>query len=237
MFSYFSMFSFAIHFIVAFISFLSFMPNTGTKNRTSYQIAQDRKYAELFYRNFPFLSTYSFVFLFGPVFYFMIYFWLSRIDFTDQPLGIKPIINIIVCSLAFMVILSIKVGKEYQERDWAMKQKSPFIIVAFLIFIYSVSAVCGTTLVHFGNYTLDFFSSGEEHIVTITKSEHYTTRGSKGGTTHHYKIHFSPSVGGHYYLEVPSSLQERAKEKDQLKLYVKNGFFGIPYISSKKILN
>ena len=233
----FSIVSFIIHFVVAVITFFSFMPDTSTKNRSEYQIAQNRKYAELFNRNFPFLSVYSFILLFGPFIYYIIYFWLSRIDFCDQPLGPKAIINIIVCTLAIMFLLVIRVNKEYQERDWAMKQRKPFIAIEILLFLYTTSAICGTTLVHFGNYALDFFSTGEKHVVTITKSEHYTTRGSKGGTTHHYVIRFGPSVGGHERLEVPSSLQSRAKENDKLTLYVKNGFFGIPYISSKKILN
>ena len=113
----FSPISFIIHFLVAFISFFSFMPDTSTKNKSEYQIAQNRKYAELFNRNFPFLSVYSSIYLFGPFFYFMIYFWLSKIDIADQPLSAKPIFYIILFSITIMFLLTVKVNAEYQNRD------------------------------------------------------------------------------------------------------------------------
>ena len=224
-----------IHFIIGALSYASFAPNTSTKNKSYSQIIADEKYAKLFNKNFPYLAKYSWIYIAVPFIYHMIYFWLSRIDYTEQNLRISTIIFIIIISLGYMFIQTINVSNEYQTRDKEMRNKKPFIIIGIFIFIYCTSVLSGLTTVHFFNYALDF-STGEENIVTIINSEHYITRGTKGGTTHHYKISFEPSVGGHYYLEVPSSLQARAKPKDQLKLYVKNGFFGMPYISSKKIL-
>ena len=225
-----------IHFLISLISYWSFTPNTSIKNKSDYQIAQAQKYDKLFRKNFPFLSSYSGLFFFGPFFYFSIYFWLGRIDIVDEPLKTAPFITIIMFSLSIMTLLLFKISDEYHSRDFEIKNKHPFIGLGIYIYIFSVSILCGFTITHFGNYALDF-STGEEHIVTITKSVHYTTRGPKRGVNHHYEIHFMPQVGGHEYLDVPSSLQQRAKENDQLKLYVKNGFFGIPYISSRKELN
>ena len=228
-------FVFVIHFVIAILSCASFFPSFGTRNKTPAQIDKDKEYCELFSQNFPFLSFCSIIFFFlFPVFYIIISLIEWNIEFIDQPLSAFAGISLIIISLTIMILLIIIVGKEYLNRDSKIKKEHHFIGIGIFIFIYSFSILLGNLTVHLLN-PFDFFT-GEEHIVTITKSEQYTTRGSKGRTSNHYVIHFEPHVCGYTSLRVSKSFQEKAKEKDQLKIYVKNGLFGIPFLSSNKIL-
>jgi hypothetical protein len=225
---------FVIHFFVAIIALASFFPSSDKTNKTYAQIKEDREYADLLLLNFPFLLSYSVFLPTIPLFYFMIFLISYQIDFISQPFTVKHLVYIIIFSLIIMILLSKKVYKEYDNRDSKIRNNYPSIGKKILIFIYSISVLNGLSLVHFLNYTLDL-STGKEHIVTITESEHYTSRGSRR-KTNHYVIHFEPPVGGYNHLYVSESLQAKAREKDQLKLYVKNGLFGIPYIGIDKIL-
>ena len=224
---------FVIHFLVAAIALASFVPSSDKTNKTYAQIKEDRKYADLLLLNFPFLLGYSIFLPTIPLFYFMIFLISYQIHFISQPFTVKHLIYIIIFSLIIMILLSKKVYKEYDNRDSKIRNNYPSIGKKILIFIYSISVLNGLSLVHFLNYTLDL-STGKEHIVTITNTEHYTSRGRR--ITHHYVIHFEPPVGGYNHLYVSESFYAKAREKDQLKLYVKNGLFGIPYIGADKII-
>ena len=122
---------------------------------------------------------------------------------------------------------------------------------AVYLYIYSVSVLCGISIVHSANYALDT-STGEEHIVNITFMQEFTTGGTSEKPTnkyrdltnkdystvtkYHYKFTFSPEVKGKSSLEVTKEIYEQAKIGDNLKLYVKNGFFGLPFISSNRVV-
>ena len=84
--------------------------------------------------------------------------------------------------------------------------------------------------VHFNNAALDF-TKGEEHIVTITETK---TRRTKNNN--YYQLIFSPDIKGKNFIEVPGSLYNKAKPNDKLRLFLKNGVFGLPYISSDRQL-
>ena len=222
------------HIILSFLSWVSFYPS-HKKNRSYYEIIEDEKYDKLFRKNFPFLSKYSGFLMFTPIVYFFIYCQFSRIDFAINSRNIVPILLGIMFALIPMFFIYHKVDYDYQLRDKEMRKKNPNIGLGMYIFAYSISVVLSFSSIHFLNYSLDF-SQGEENNVVVNESKYYTTHSSKGGTTHHYKISFYPDVGGLRTLEVPSELQSRTKKDDKLILYLKKGFFGLPYISSSKIL-
>lgn len=110
-----------------------------------------------------------------------------------------------------------------------MKNLFPKIIYGIIAYIYFFSVFLGMTTIHISNYALDF-SQGEEHIVYVTKTNTRVSGGTKGSTTH-YEIHYQPDVLGVYKIEVPEMLQQSVKQGDKLKLYLKKGLFGIPFIS------
>ena len=221
--------------IIALMAHASFMPDLSTKNKTPSQISSDRYYANLFKRNFPFVNRWIGFYLFTPMVYYFIYYIFSRIDFVLDSRSVVPFIDAIGIACAIMYLLYTKIFPEYNLRNFEMRRTKPHIGLSLCIFVYSVSMSCGFSIIHFGNYALNAFSEGEEQIVTITASKYYVTRGSRSSTSH-YEIHFTPPIGGHNYLDVPPALQRRAQKDDKLKLYLKSGFFGMPYIGSKKIL-
>ena len=151
-------------------------------------------------------------------------------------------------SVAFIFVQTIAtiINHKFHKTDKNLK-------LGFAVYLYIISSsiISGITLVHFGNYALDS-SVGEEHIVTIVFSQHYISGGTSekplhqrkdysdnvyhSAKIHHYKVSFTPEVKDFSELNVPKEVQENAKINDKLKLYVKNGYFGLPYISSNRVL-
>ena len=225
-----------VHLIISIFAYTSFMPDLSTKNKTPLQIQNDRHYDTVFSKNFPFLKKWGGFFFLIPVIYLFLYFLISDINFAVNSTNILPFIYSVSLALGIMFFLQTKVTPEYNIRSFEMRRLAPNIGFSITIFVYAVSMLCSFSMIHFGNYTLYAFAKGEDHIVTISDSKHYTTRGSKGGTKHHYEIHFYPEVGGHSFIEVDSSFQRSANKGDRMKLFLKKGFFGLPYISSDKHL-
>ena len=230
-----------IHCLLAFVSFLSFVPITIKK--------EDKAYNDEFIKVFPFLSKFSWIFLVVPIIYFLLYFAFCNNDSILEDIGnITPLIYILCFSAVIMLVPFILTIKKYKAHKSDTNFKLGF---AAYLYIYSVSVLCGITIVHCANYALDS-STGEENIVNITFMEDYTTGGTSEkarhkqksttdthyttGTKYHYKFTFSPEVKGKSSLEVTKDVYEEAKIGDKLKLYVKNGFFGLPFISSNRIV-
>ena len=230
-----------IHCLLASVSFLSFVPITIKK--------EDKAYNDEFIKVFPFLSKFSWIFLVVPIIYFLFYFALSNNDSVLEDIqNIKPLYYILCFSVVIMIVPFISTIKNYKAHKSDNNFKLGF---AVYLYIYSVSVLCGITIVHCANYALDS-SAGEENIVNITFMEEYTTGGTSEKALHkqksttdtnyttvtkyHYKFTFSPEVRGKSSLEVSKEVYEQAKIGDKLKLYVKNGFFDLPFISSNRVV-
>lgn len=231
-----------INLIDALISFICFIPISTRKN-------EENEYNEEFKKAYPFLSYWSWPFLVVPVAYFIFYFAFSTIDFTLGDLDkFEPLIYMSCFSVAFIFVQTIATIINHKSHKTDKNLKLGFAVYLYII---SSSIISGITLVHFGNYALDS-SFGEEHIVSIVFSQHYDSGGTSekplhqrkdntdnvyhSAEIHHYKVSFSPEVKDFSELNVPKEVQENAKINDKLKLYVKNGYFGLPFISSNRIL-
>ena len=231
-----------INLIDALISFFCFAPISTRKK-------EENDCNEVFKKAYPFLSYWSWIFLIMPVVYFIFYFAFSTIDFTLGELDkYEPLIYMVCFSVAIMFIQIVATIINHKTHKTDRKEKLGFAIYLYII---SSSVISGIALVHFGNYALDS-SFGEEHIVNIVFSKHYISGGTSekplhqrkdysdrvyhSAEIHHYKVSFTPEVKDFSELNVPKEVQENATENDKLKLYVKNGYFGLPYISSNRIL-
>ena len=231
-----------INLIDALISFFCFIPISTKKTA-------EKDYNEDFKKAYPFLSYWSWPFLVVPVVYFIFYFAFSTIDFTFGDLDkFEPLIYTACFSVAIMFIQTIATIINHKTH-----KTDKLVNLGFAVYLYIISSsiISGITLVHFGNYALDS-SLGEEHIVTIVFSQQYVSGGTSekplhqrtdntdnvyhSAEIHHYKVSFSPEVKDFSELNVPKEVQENAKINDKLKLYVKNGYFGLPYISSNRVL-
>ena len=100
--------------------------------------------------------------------------------------------------------------------------------------MYAASIVLSAMIIHYTNIALDF-SKKEEHIVIVTDSLHSTSRGEKSGTIDHYEIYFTPSIKNLNRIKVKEYQQRITKTNDKLKLYLKKGLFGLPYITNEII--
>ena len=231
-----------INLIDALISFICFIPISTRKN-------EEKEYNEEFKKAYPFLSYWTWPFLVVPVVYFIFYFAFSTIDFTLGELNkFEPLIYSVCFSVVIMFIQIIATIINNKTHKTYKKIKLGFAVYLYII---SSSIISGITLVHLGNYALDS-SLGEEHIVTIVFSQHYVSGGSSekslhqrkdntdnvyhSAEIHHYKVSFTPEVKDFSELDVPKEVKKNAKINDKLKLYVKNGYFGLPFISSNRIL-
>ena len=211
--------------------------------------AEKNEYNEEFKKAYPFLSYWSWIFLVVPVVYFILYFAFSTIDFTFGDLDkYEPLIYMACFSVAIMFIQIIATIINHKTHKTDKKIKLGFAVYLYII---SSSIISGITLVHFGNYAFDY-SIGDEHIVTIVSSQHYISGGTSEKPLHKrkdstddiyhsaevdfYKVTFTPEVKDFSELNVPKEVQKNAEINDKLKLYVKNGFFGLPYISSNRVL-
>ncbi len=119
-----------------------------------------------------------------------------------------------------------------------MKRLRPNFGLYLIIFIISDSFLCSIAVAHFLNTALDFFKA-EEKIVEIYNTDMTLTEhsGKKGKYyKRHFNIYFSPEIGGVSSFEVSHSKFGNYWKGDRLKLFVKKGFFGMPYISKERII-
>ncbi len=221
-----------IHFVVFVITFEIISPDYSRKNKTPEQIRKAQVYAESYERNYPFTSKITFFLLICSFIYFFSYIFLSKINTIYSAIGIKTIVYLVSLSAISLFFLMSKALSEYDNSEFIFRRDHPNFKIPLIICIYTASVIFSFLTIHFTNYALDF-SKGEEHIVTVTQSLHRTTRGSKGRTNHHYEIYFNPPIKNISMIDVSSHQQSITHDNDQLKLYLKNGVFGIPYIDSK----
>ena len=221
-----------IHGLVFLITSSFINPDLSKKNKTPYQIEEAKRYNEAINRNYPYCSKFITFLQVISILYFFFYSLLSNINVIYSAIGTNTVVYLACLTAITLFFLMSKANNEYDNSEFSFRKEHPNFRFLLVVCMYTASVVFSFLTIHFTNYALDF-SKAEEHIVVVTKSVHRTTRGSKGGTNHHYEIYFTPSVKDINMIDVSRYQQSITHVNDRLKLYVKNGVFGIPYISSK----
>ena len=216
------------HFIIATFTFNLMRPPDDSR------ISSDKKQRKLFDTNFPILSYIVSIFLIPSTLYWLYYAFIVRkeIKIIFAHATLETFNYAIIIPFVYMVIFVLLEIKEYKSRGETIKKDSPDIIIGMLIFFYSSSVFVGLTTVNIVNYTLDS-SKGEEHIVTVIDSVHGKKSIISGEIEQYYQIHFEPDILDVKRIYVSPELQGSAKKGDKLRLYLKKGACGLPYISSE----
>ena len=219
-----------IHFVISFLLFLSIFPDTSSKGKTIEQINRARHYENVFKKNFPFFSETGFLLYSGPFLYFILYIIFSSKIYVTNSKSIFPFISVAFFAIIIFGYLFIKTKEEYNKIDDEMRSLNPFIFIQIIVYIYSISVLSGSTIVHYLNSALDFYKA-DEIIVTIVKKDWSVTRSSRGRETTHFYFYIKPEVEGMSSISVSDSLYRKSGTNDKLKLYLKKGIFGLPYIN------
>ena len=218
----------AFHFFIAGFSFNLMRPPDDST------LASEKKQRKLFDTNFPILSYIVFLFLIPSTLYWIYYSCAVRkeIQILFSHISLETIAYAFIISYVYMIIFVLIEIKEYISRGETIKKDYPDIIIGILFFFYSTSVFVGLTTVIFVNYALDS-SKGEEHIVTVIDSVHNKKQNFVGDIEDYYHIHFEPDILDVKRINVSPRLQSSAKKGDKLRLYLKKGACGLPYISSE----
>ena len=215
-----------IHGFIAFSLSAAYYPPEGGKTKEIKE--RNNKLNKTFKKNLPFF-TKILLMVWLPIIYWFIYMHFSPINTLYNLENNNIWFYIIGFSLGFICLFFPRLKKEYGLRDEEMKNLEPNIIYGIIAYLYFFSVFLGMTTIHISNYALDF-SSGEEHIVNVTKTNTRASSGTKSFTMH-YEIHYQPDIQGVYKIDVSKELQQCVKQGDRLKLFLKKGLFGIPFIS------
>ena len=218
----------AFHFFIAAIIFNFLRPADDTT------IASEKKQRKLFDTNFPILFYLNFVALMPSFMYWIYYSCAVRkeINIIFNHISLETIAYAFLISYAYMIIFVLIEIKEYKSRGETMKKEYPDMITGILFYFYFTSVFVGLTTVFFVNYSLDS-SKGEERIVTVTDSVHNKKRLFSGEIEDYYQIHFEPDILDVKRIYVSPGLQGSAQKGDKIRLYLKKGACGWPYISSE----
>ncbi|MBP5470071.1 MAG: hypothetical protein J6Z11_12595 [Candidatus Riflebacteria bacterium] len=216
-----------LHGFIAFSLSAAYYPPEGGKTKEIKE--RNNNYNKTFKKNLPFF-TKILLMVWLPIIYWFIYMFFSPLNTLYNLENNNIWFYIIGFSLVYICLLFPRLKKEYSLRDEEMKKLEPNIIYGIIAYLYFFSVFLGMTTIHISNYALDF-SPGEEHIVNITKTNTRASGGIKGSTIH-YEIHYQPDIQGVYKIDVSKELQQCVKQGDRLKLFLKKGLFGIPFISS-----
>ncbi len=216
-----------IHGFITFFLFAAYYPPEGGKTKEIKE--RNNNYNKTFKKNLPFF-TKILLMVWLPIIYWFIYMFFSPLNTLYNLENNNIWFYIIGFSLGFICLFFPRLKKEYSLRDEEMKKLEPNIIYSIIAYLYFFSVFLGMTTIHISNYALDF-SSGEEHIVNVTKTNTRASSGSKSFTMH-YEIHYQPDILGVSHIDVPEKLYQCIKQGDRLKFFSKKGLFGIPFISS-----
>jgi hypothetical protein len=218
----------AFHLFIAALAFNLMRPPDDSK------ITSDKKQTKLFDTNFPILNLIASLFLVPSPLYWIYYACSVRKEITIifDHISLESFNYAVIIPFMYMFIFVLLEIKEYKSRGETIKQESPDIIIGILFFLYSTSIFVGLTTVHIVNYTLDS-SKGEERIVTVIDSVHNKKQNFVGDIEDYYHIHFEPDILDVKRINVAPELQSSAKKGDKLRLYLKSGACGLPYISSE----
>ena len=217
----------AFHFFIAAFSFTLMRPPDDSR------IASEKKQTKLFDTNFPILTFIVSLFLIPSTLYWIYYAFIERneIKIIFAHINLETINYAVIISFVYLFIFVLVELKEYKSRCETLKKDYPDMIIGILFFFYSSSIFLGLTTVHILNYALDS-SKGEECIVTVIDSVHNKKCIITGEKEDYYQIHFEPDILDIKKINVSPKLQSSAKKGDKLKLYLKKGACGLPYISS-----
>ena len=229
-------------FVLMIIDKLAF-PHINKKRRSSYSSPEDIYYEKVFKKNFPFLSEYYFVFIVFPIFYFILNFIWNKNIYLVNIQSLIPIIWVSLIALIIFAFLYSKVFEGFYGMDSEMKRLRPNIGLYLIIFIISVSFLCSIAVAHFLNSALDFFKAEEKIVDIYNTGMTFTERIGKNRHgdgekvyKQHYNVYFSPEIGGIGSFEVSQSEFGNYRKGDRVKLFIKKGFLGMPYISKERII-
>ncbi|MBQ3644674.1 MAG: hypothetical protein II961_08770 [Candidatus Riflebacteria bacterium] len=217
-----------LHLFIAALAFNLMRPPDDSK--TTFE----KKQRKLFDTNFPILYYIALLLLMPSTLYWIYYSCVVRREITIifSHISLITIVYTVIISFVYLVILVLLEKKEYKSRGETIKKEYPDLITGILIFFYSTSVFLGLTTVFILDYTLDS-SKGEERIVTVIDSVHNKKQNFGGDIEDYYHIHFEPDVLDVKRINVSPRLQSLAKKGDKLRLYLKSGACGLPYISSE----
>ncbi|MBQ3644230.1 MAG: hypothetical protein II961_06500 [Candidatus Riflebacteria bacterium] len=215
-----------LHGFMAFLLCIACYPPQGGKTEEIKE--RNNKRNKIFKKNLPFF-TKILLMVWLLIIYWYVYDHFSPLNTLKTLENNNIWFYVVGFSLGYICLFFSTIKKEYSLRDEEMKNLYPKIIYGIIAYIYFFSVFLGMTTIQISNYALDF-SQGEEHIVYVTKTNTRVSGGTKSSRIH-YEIHYQPDILGVSKIEVPEELQQCVKQGDRLKLFLKKGLFGIPFIS------
>ena len=218
----------AFHFFIAGFSFNLMRPSDDSK------LTSEKKQTKLFDTSFPILTYIVFLFLIPSALYWIYFSCAVRkeIKIIFAHISLETIAYVFIISFVYLFIFVLVEIKEYKSRCETIKKDYPDMIIGILFFFYSSSVFLGLTTVHIVNYALDS-SKGEERIVTVIDSVHNKKQNFVGDIEDYYQIHFEPDILDIKRIYVSPELQSSAQKGDKLRLYLKKGACGLPYINNE----
>lgn len=225
-----------IHILVFVISSLGLIPIEPKMNAKPAVKRESRQYNVALKRFFPFTIRFIIIFYISAFFYPVIFFQsFSDYNIIYSEVNIITLICFLIISGIVLFFLIRKTRKEYNNSDMSFRKKHSSLKIQMFLCIYAASIVLGAMITHYTNFALDF-SKKEEYIVSVTNSIHRTSHQAKGsGIIDYYEIYFTPSIKNLNRIKVNEYQQAITKKNDKLKLYLKKGLFGLPYITDEII--
>ena len=228
-----------VSFLALIVTNCFLFPSSRRSRFNYHEKTESDRFKEVFDQNFPFLSdNYSLIF-FIPILLFLYFKAYNKNIYLENFVSIAPFIWVGVLSTSLIVFLYIRNIDDYKRMDPALKSTSPNIGFYLIFIMVSGSLLISLTTILCLNSGLDF-SKGEERIVKIYNrdSELEEIRTKKGKKKYKliYYIYFTPAIGGLDRFQVSESELGKYIKEDRIKLIVKKGFFGMPYISGDKVV-
>ena len=224
----------SIHILLFIISAIDIIPFEPKKNTKPIIIKEIRKYNVALKRFFPFTIKFIIILLISLFFYPAIFIKsFSDYNIIYSEVNRVTLICFLILSGLILFFLTKKVRKEYNNCDIHFKNKHSSLLLRISFCIYAASIVLGAMITHYTNFALDF-SKKEEYVVSVTNSVCSHSNVNKVGS-YHYEIYFTPSIKNIGRIKVNEYQQAITKKNDKLKLYLKKGLFGLPYITDEII--
>ena len=210
------------HVMVLTILFIHLKPARGEK-----------EYKELFYKNLPTFYSISYWSFIIAYFYFIIDFftrgWIG-VNYIDSFDTTKCYIIMAFYAVVIFNLLLSKVKKEIQNVRQEIKKVRSLAVPFIYFYLYLSSVLLSVIVFHFTNHFLDF-SSGEEHVVTVTGSYSKIIGKGRNASTH-YELSIRPSVYKLNKLEVSCITKGLVNNGNKIKIYVYKGLYGVRYVSN-----
>ena len=224
-----------IHILIFAITSIGLIPFEPKRNKKPEEIKKIKQYNTSIKRFFPFTIRFIIIFSIIMIFYPSIFLQsFSNYNIIYSEVNRVTLISFLVFSEITLFILIKKTRKEYNNCDVSFRKEHSSLKPQLFICMYAASIVLSAMIIHYTNIALDF-SKEEEHIVKVTDSVKSISHGNKGRNSYHYDIYFTPSINNVNRIKVNEYQQSKTKANDKLKLYLKKGLFGLPYITNEII--